>query len=548
MLRISVFLIFIIALGLKAQEKVQAFSSNLPIVVINTNGQSIPNSVKITAEMGIIYNGDGQINQTSDPFNNYNGRIGIEIRGSSSQMFPKKQYAVETRDSINNNLDVSLLGFPEDNDWILNAPYSDKSLLRNVIVYSIANRMGRYASRSRFCELFLNNEYMGVYILFEKIKRGKGRVDIAKLTAADSTGVDLTGGYIIKIDKWDGENNAGWKSSYRPYAGAWQETHYQYHYPEPDDITAQQRLYIIGFIKNFEAVMNSDNYKDTTTGYPSIIDVDSFVDCFLINELSRNVDGYRLSSFMYKDKDSKDPRLHMGPVWDYNITLGNADYYDGWHTYGWMLDYLTQDSYFLSNDGAVPPFWWKKLWWDNAFRNKVKDRWIELRKSFLRFENIYGFIDSLTNHLKDARIRNFNKWKILSSWVWPNAYIGGTYENEIKYLKDWMRDRFLWMDKALTGAPVDVGDTPELTFELSQNFPNPFNPETTISYSVTETSSVKIDVFDVIGRHVSTLVDEVKTRGRYTVNFNAAGLAGGIYIYRLDNGSNSITRKALYLK
>ena len=147
--------------------------SNLPIIEINTNGQTIQNSTKITADMGIIYNGERQRNYMTDPYNNYDGKIGIEIRGSSSTQFPKKQYALETRDAMGNNLNVSLLGLPAENDWILYAVYNDKSLLRDVLAFKLSNAMGRYASRSRFCELVLNGDYRGVYVLLEKIKRDK---------------------------------------------------------------------------------------------------------------------------------------------------------------------------------------------------------------------------------------------------------------------------------------------------------------------------------------------------------------------------------------
>lgn len=168
-------------------------SSNLPIVVINTNGQEIVDEVKITADMGIIYNGEGVRNYFSDSFNNYNGKIGIEIRGSSSQQFPKKQYAIETRDTSGNDLKVSLLGFPKESDWILFAPYNDKSLMRDVLTYRIASDMGRYASRSKFCEVVLNGDYVGVYVLLEKIKRDANRVNIKKLEAPDTSGYAVTG-------------------------------------------------------------------------------------------------------------------------------------------------------------------------------------------------------------------------------------------------------------------------------------------------------------------------------------------------------------------
>ena len=263
---LSLFLISIIAPLIFAQSDTVSFnsvdgslitftSSNLPIVVINTNGQEIPDEYKITADMGIIYNGEGVRNNLTNPYNNYNGKIGIEIRGSSSQGFPKKQYSLETRDLAGNDLNVSLLGFPEESDWILFAPYNDKSLMRDVLAYKIANSMGRYASRSKYCEVVLNNEYIGVYVLFEKVKRDANRVNIKKLESSDISGDALTGGYIIKIDKTDGENNDGWYSTYLPYPQAPYSVFYQYHYPKPDNIVQQQKDYIQNKIFQFETMM-----------------------------------------------------------------------------------------------------------------------------------------------------------------------------------------------------------------------------------------------------------------------------------------------------
>ena len=237
--------------------------SNLPIVIIETYGQNIPDEPKITVDMGIIFNGPGEINYLTDPFNDYDGIVGIEKRGSSSQwFFPKDQYAFETRDAEGNNLNVSLLGLPAENDWILHAPYSDKSLMRNVLTYKWANEMGAYAPRTVFCEVILNGDYQGVYVLMEKIKRDENRVDIAEMDENDLAGDSLTGGYIIKIDKNEGAGNAGWESEFPPYPGAWQEVYYQYHYPKPENIKYQQKQYIQQFVNNFETVMNSSNFND----------------------------------------------------------------------------------------------------------------------------------------------------------------------------------------------------------------------------------------------------------------------------------------------
>jgi hypothetical protein len=252
-------------------------SSNLPLIFINTNGQSIEHEERIVAEMGIINNGIGSRNYTDDTFNDYEGRIAIELRGSSSAGYPKPQFRFETQDSLGENLNVSLCGLPEENDWILNGPYNDKSLIRNVLAYNLSFELRRYASRTVYCELFLNEEYIGLYILMEKIKRDKDRVDISKLTESDNAGDELTGGYIIKIDKLDGENVGLWLSNY--------DTPYQYHYPKPDEITQEQKEYIHNYFNKFEDLMNSDDFNDPINGYQNFIDVDSFIDHFILNEL-----------------------------------------------------------------------------------------------------------------------------------------------------------------------------------------------------------------------------------------------------------------------
>ena len=322
--------------------------SSLPIVILDTEGQEIVDAPRITVHMGIIDNGSG-INHITDSLNDYDGQINIEIRGSSSQMFPKKQYALETQDIDGENLNVSILGMPEENDWILHAPYSDKSLIRNFLAYELARDMGRYASRTRFCELVINGDYKGLYIFMEKIKRDNNRVDISKLEPDETTGDDLTGGYILKVDKWDGDNNDGWWSDppLPEYEGVW----YQYHYPKPEDIVEEQRNYIINYITDFEALIASSSYNDPAAGYYDQVDLGSFIDVSLMSEISKNVDAYRLSAFMYKDKDSDDDRLTMGPIWDYNLAFGNADYYGGWDPTGWQMDIELGEDYFKI------PFW-----------------------------------------------------------------------------------------------------------------------------------------------------------------------------------------------
>ncbi|NWF90485.1 MAG: CotH kinase family protein [Ignavibacteriaceae bacterium] len=544
------------SVGLDIPQKLESSSliftsSNLPIVVINTNGQPIVNDKKITADMGIIYNGEGIRNYLTDPFNNFNGKIGIELRGSSSQMFPKKQYAVETRDSAGNDLDVSLLGFPPESDWILFAPYNDKTLIRDVLAYKLANDFGCYASRSKFCEVVLNNEYVGVYVLLEKIKRDANRVNIKKLEPADISGDALTGGYIIKIDKSDGENNSGWLSNYLPFQQTSNKVYYQYHYPAADEIVQAQKNYIQTWIFNFETVMKySSNIADTSTGYPKYLDVNSFVDFVLINEITKNVDGYRLSTYFYKDRDSKNTKLFAGPVWDFNLGFGNADYYEGGLTTGWQLQYLTNYSN-MSNEAFLAPFWWRKLFDDTNFRNNVYARWNQLRTSNLKVQNILNTVDSLTTLLSEAKTRNFERWQVIGQWVWPNYFVGQTYEQEIAFLKGWITNRIYWLDANMIGEPTNLRERNDLMpfgFSLSQNYPNPFNPNTTFEYSVPMQSYIQIVIFDVMGNCISTIVEETKSPGKYSVEFDAFNLSSGIYYCKMNAADFTAVRKIILLK
>lgn len=527
-------------------------SSNLPIIVINTNGVEIPDADKITADMGVIYNGDGIRNNITDPYNNYNGKIGIEIRGSTSQWFPKKQYAVETRDLSGNDLDVSLLGFPQESDWILFAPYNDKSLMRDALTYRIARDMGRYATRSKYCEVVINGEYQGVYVLFEKVKRDANRVNIKKLESPDTTGNALTGGYIIKIDKTDGENNDGWYSNYLPFAQSQFKVFYQYHYPKPDEIAEQQKLYIQNRIFNFETVMKfSSDISDSSTGYPKYIDVDSFVDFILVNEVAKNVDAYRLSTYIYKNRDDINTKFFAGPVWDFNLGFGNADYYEGWKFEGWQIDYLTNPDNMNSGENFLTPFWWRKLYEDKNFRDKVYKRWHYLRNNYLATSNVLSYVDSLVTLLDEAKNRNFEKWPVLNQYVWPNYYVGQTYLDEITYLKNWITNRLNWLDQNMIGTPTGIettGDNSVSDFELYQNYPNPFNPNTTINWQTNTACWQTLKVFNLLGQEVAVLVNEFKPAGKFSADFAGTELPSGTYFYQLKAGNNLLVKKMILLK
>ncbi len=439
-----------LALKINAQS-VDFVSSNLPIMVINTEGKMIKDDPKVDVKMGVIDNGVGNRNfyknpnrgNQPDPFNNFDGTVGIEFRGSSSQFFPKKPYGFEIRDgATSNGINASLLGMPEESDWILNASFTDKSLMRNVFTYHLANQMGSmYATRTRYLELVVDGDYRGVYILMEKIKRNVNRVNIAKLKNTDNSGDDVTGGYILKVDKNSGTANAQWLSPYR--ANHNYEINVMVEYPKKVDITDQQFNYIKNHFTEFEHTLKGPNFKDPANGYAKYIDVDSWVDYFLLTEMTYNIDAFRLSIFFHKDKDSRNSKIKMGPPWDYDHSFGNANFCRGWEPNHWAYNFVNE---FCPNEDKQVPFWWARLMEDEAFRLKVRDRWLQLRQNQWSDQNINNFINQNVALLQESQQRNFQRWPILGSYQWPAYQWGNTYDEEVKIFTDFLQQRLVWLD------------------------------------------------------------------------------------------------------
>lgn len=548
-------LIFLVSMPGKTQ--VTFTSSNLPIVVIETGGYEIPyDNPRLVCDMGVIDNGVGIRNNMTDPYNNYNGKISIEIRGSSSAGWSKKSYSFETQHPDGTNNNVSLLGFPPENDWILYAPYYDRSFLRNVLTFHLARETGWYASRTRFCELVLNGEYKGIYVLMEKIKRDSNRVHISKLTDLDLTGDEVTGGYIIKVDKepW----KPGVNSGYPPFPGASQTIRYQYVYPKADKILPQQEDYIRNFLGAFEYAMNSESFNDQTIGYPKFLNVRSFADNFILNELSRNVDGYRLSSYYYKNKDSKGGKLIAGPLWDFNFSFGNAGYYNSQFTSGWQLEYFLNDDGFKNSDEFQVPFWWRKLLHDSVFIQEIIDRWWEMRSQIITTSAINTYLETVADTLNEAKDRNFQIWpgpgepKLPEDgWFPPMDPIADlhTYADEINYIETWVSDRIDWMDQNMD-LLLNLAKPPQQSYGyfLGQNIPNPVVYETTIRYQIPSKVPVTLNLYNIYGRKVAILVDAVQERGEYTVNWNPHGFAKGVYLYELRAGDQRLIKKLLLQK
>ncbi|MDE0400012.1 MAG: CotH kinase family protein [Candidatus Poribacteria bacterium] len=410
-------------------DRTKAFTSNLPIVIIDTSGGWIRDEPKIPAAMKIIYDESGGRNTLNSQHIDFEGKIGIELRGKTSLGFPKKQYGVEIQDEEGNDKDASLLQLPAESDWVLNGPYWDKTLMRNYLAYEFSNRIGRYASRTKFVEVFLNERgdatigdkhYVGVYLLIEKIKRGKDRVDIKSLKPAN-----ITGGYILKIDKMDRYETYFFTRSTRLF----------YVYPKGYEMSAAQKAWIQNYMSEFEAALAGKDFKDPERGYAKYIDTDAFIDHFIINELFRNIDGFRNSTYMYKDRDSK---LTMGPIWDFNLSMGNAGFNDGWKTDGWLI---------YTNP---VPFWWDRLLQDKNFTQKLAKRWEELRKDILATSKLLDAIDQTAEYLSEAQQRDYQRWASHGHNAFgsrlPTNRGRLVYEQEIQQIKRWLQARLKWID------------------------------------------------------------------------------------------------------
>jgi hypothetical protein len=501
-------------------------SSHLPLVFIELeNASVIPDEPKIRASLCIIDNGAGEWNHVGDDCNDYDGWIGIEVRGSSSTFFPKLSYGFETRKADGSNRNVELLGLPQENDWIFHGPYSDKSLLRNVLTYELGRSLGRWAPRTRFCELFLNGQYMGVYVLMEKIKRDKNRVNVAEMSPDDRTGDAITGGYILKIDKFTGTVGFYWQGEFGDFI--------QVHYPRTEDLNAAQRSYVFNFISAFEQSLRQVDFNDGENGYRQYIDLGSFVDFLIINELCKNVDGYRLSTFLYKDRDSRGGgKLHMGPLWDFNLSLGNANYCTGGGTEGWVLNF----NQFCPQDNWVINAWWDRMLNDTVFVNALLERWYSLREGPLSDEVVLRQVDRNVAQLGPAADRNHERWETLGNYVWPNDFVADTYEAEIDFLKSWLLDRLAWMDAHLPHISAEVKGSYSVGFFSIA--PNPFSAEEPLSirYQMSQEGEYQLLVSNLLGKVVfqkafgaeSDVYSLFRWDGRQS---NGQDLPPGIYLY-----------------
>jgi hypothetical protein len=509
------------------EEELGEFTSNLPLMIVHTFGTNVSRDERIEGALQVTDGGKERTTLTRPA--SISHRALLNVRGRASLRYPKNSFTVKMIDSAGDPESVSFFGFPADNDWVLYAPYPDKTLMRDVLAYELHAMMGHWAPRTKFVEVFVQRtpgklsrrDYAGVYVFEERVKRGKDRVNVAKLKPDDDAEPRITGGYIFKKDHTDsgggpvgGEgygagpvsqstragyptgpgnfpadpkgfgpaatvtrssssssssrssranpvytNHLGFASTRLPLVNreslpdeseALKDEEYfrttlrtnQFYFVEPDvdEITAPQKVWLKNHLNRLEAALYGPDFRDPTKGYRAFIEPGSFVDYHLITEFTKNVDGFRFSVFYHKDRGGK---IKADPIWDWNLSFGNANGKQGWMPEYWLWPQLDDKEY----------TWYRRLFDDPDFGQLYVDRWSQLRTNILATKRILGRVDEIASLLEESQKRNYERWPILGRAINPNWYFGSTYEEEVNWMKQFITARLDWMEKQFVPVP-----------------------------------------------------------------------------------------------
>ena len=455
---------------IQLDKELADFSSDIPMVVVNEHDETLvsmceedPPVSETNCERTMIYfsvidtDHSGRAKLLTEDLH-VHGRSESNYRGQSSMRFPKRQFGVRLLDENDENQNESILGMPSENNWIMHAPWDDRTLVRNAVAYHLFRDMGRYAPRTRFVELFKHqgdgpvtmDHYHGVYMLVERIKWDNNRVNVTKLTEHDSQVPEITGGYILNHD--DHETHV---------TGTTRNTRFRLVRPQHEDITSQQRDWINNYIGDLEAALFGDDFTDPEKGYAAWLEPESFIDYHLITEGLKEMDGYRKSTYLYKDRDA---RLVMGPLWDWNISMGNTRIGrmpNSCETWGWYYEELVEHG--SNGKERYLNGWYTRLFEDPAFSNRYRERWWELRRGPLSDANVESVMREFTTELDEAQGRNYDRWPELGKRRTFNCEAFNTYEGEVEYMVDWTLERLEWVDKQL-GPPVESDSESELRY------------------------------------------------------------------------------------
>ena len=406
------------------------FSTTLPVVYMNTMGQQVLKENAIWGNIALLDGNGEEQSVFSVPNSIY--RATIKYRGASSySKFDKKQYRIKFfKNKKDSAKKVSLAGMGANSEWVLNGPYLDKTLIRNKLVYDLARELNGWAPDTRFVELFVDGEYQGVYLAVEPVTNGESRLRLSEFGLLSGETA-----YIVSRDRNNTESEE--LETWGKTAGYTNNSLY-IRYPSKNKITEKQKAYIQKDISEFEQVLYGKNFSDKRFGYQAYIDMDNWVDYFIINEFSMNYDAGNLSTYIYKELGGK---LQLA-VWDFNNGFDN---YQGSRK---STDILH----------TVKNSWIEKLWQDKNFRDRVCERYVQLRKTTLSEEHISEKIASYQEELGDAVDRNFKVW----GYSFSEALLAGTtkegtprdlgsYEEAMKQLTDTIRERLAYLDKELGG-------------------------------------------------------------------------------------------------
>ena len=430
---------------LRVASDAAAFASELPIVVIHTfeTRQLDQDGTEFVPATFMLL--EPRAGATTELVGRsvFDSRIGIHVRGATSRNFPKKQYAVEFRDdAADTDFERPLLGMPAESDWVMSDPISfDRSLIRNALAFELSNRIGRYAPRTRFVEAFLADSggdvaqanFLGLYTVIEKIKRGAQRVDVSRLSENDVAAPNVTGGFILSIDKGDNHFQA---------AG----TPVQFVYPEPEAMSVAARMpqidFIRRYIEDFGQAINAPDFKQPSTGrhYSTFIDQDAWIDHNIINALTKNVDALRISAYFHKDREGL---LAAGPVWDFDRSLGTPYEERARDPEEWKREGSDGTDYF--NEG-----WWGPLFEDPAFKARYKARFLALLQGELSPDKLNRIIDGLVANVgAQAAKRDFARWT-------ASQPRNGSWESENRALEKLSPERASWIAvSSRSGEPRD---------------------------------------------------------------------------------------------
>lgn len=412
------------------------FCSHLPVVSIETGGQQIPGLQQekdvITTQMEVFDSQEKNNHLTDQP--TLSLQANIRYRGNSSLYFDKHSYYVKTVDQSGNGADYPLLGMPEHCDWALNGPFLDKTLIRNYLSMNLYGEMTGYAPRVRFCELWLNGEYQGVYLLMERVSQGLDRVNITEYEDGDP----FTS-YIVRLDRGDtplNEMNAFGEYAMKIRPDTETNTYaMNVEYPGSQTLTPELKEYIERDLSQIEKAIYSYDYDDDQYGYEDLLDVDSFVDYFVFNEFVQNYDAGLYSTYFYKDIRGK---LHIGPIWDFNNAYDN----------------YVEEERGGTGFGLTEYYLYTMLLKDEEFVERVIQRYRQLRETVLSEEYLMEYIDDTVVYLGDAVDRNFQVWgysfdplQVSQDFrLDPISRNPATYEEAVGDLKEFLEFRGNWLD------------------------------------------------------------------------------------------------------